>query len=39
VQGNASACIQNLNLRPTVVLPQAAAQAKPVFPTPASRKA
>jgi branched-chain amino acid transport system substrate-binding protein len=38
VQGNASACIQNLNLRPTVVLPEASAQAKPVFPTPGSRK-
>jgi branched-chain amino acid transport system substrate-binding protein len=39
VQGNASACIQNLNLRPTVVLPQASAQSKPVFPTPGYRKA
>src|SRR5262245_687071 len=39
VQGNASACIQNLNLKPTVVLPAASAQAKPVFPTPGSRKA
>ena len=39
VQGNASACIQNLNLKPTVVLPEGSAQAKPVFPTPGSRKA
>jgi branched-chain amino acid transport system substrate-binding protein len=39
VQGNASACIQNLNLKPTVVLPEASAQTKPVFPTPGSRKA
>jgi len=39
VQGNASACIQNLNLKPTVVLPEASAQAKPVFPVPGSRKA
>jgi branched-chain amino acid transport system substrate-binding protein len=38
VQGNASACIQNLNMKPTVVLPQASAQAKPVFPVPGSRK-
>jgi branched-chain amino acid transport system substrate-binding protein len=37
VQGNASACIQNLNLKPTVVLPAASAQAKPVFPVPGSR--
>ncbi|MBI2753122.1 MAG: ABC transporter substrate-binding protein [Betaproteobacteria bacterium] len=34
VVGNASATIQNLNLRPTVVLPAAAAEAKPVFPMP-----
>lgn len=34
VEGIASACVQNLNLRPTVVLPQAAAEAKPVFPVP-----
>jgi branched-chain amino acid transport system substrate-binding protein len=39
VQGNASAGIQNLNLRPTVILPEASAQAKPVFPSPGSRKA
>ena len=30
----ASACIQNLNLRPTVVLPAASAEHKPVFPMP-----
>ncbi|MCS6945439.1 MAG: hypothetical protein RMK97_08535, partial [Sutterellaceae bacterium] len=39
VQGNASACIQNLNLKPTVVLPAAAAQAKPVFPVPDYKRA
>jgi branched-chain amino acid transport system substrate-binding protein len=39
VQGNASACIQNLNLKPTVVLPAAAAQAKPVFPVPEYKRA
>ena len=38
VQGNASACIQNLNMKPTVVLPLASAQAKPVFPVPGARK-
>jgi len=30
----ASACIQNRNLRPTVVLPRASAEAAPVFPVP-----
>ncbi|MBW6493835.1 MAG: ABC transporter substrate-binding protein [Burkholderiaceae bacterium] len=30
-----SACIQNRNLRPTVVLPAASAEMKPVFPMPA----
>jgi branched-chain amino acid transport system substrate-binding protein len=30
----ASACIQNRGLRPTVVLPAASAEAKPVFPVP-----
>ncbi|HET6598869.1 MAG TPA: ABC transporter substrate-binding protein [Burkholderiaceae bacterium] len=30
----ASACIQNLNRRPTVVLPAASAEHKPVFPMP-----
>jgi branched-chain amino acid transport system substrate-binding protein len=34
VEGIGSAAIQNLNLRPTVVLPAAAAEAKPVFPVP-----
>ena len=34
VEGNASACIQNLNMRPNVVLPSSAAEAKPVFPVP-----
>ncbi len=31
----ASACIQNRNLRPTVVLPSAAGEMAPVFPVPA----
>lgn len=30
----ASACIQNRNLRPTVVLPKASAETAPVFPVP-----
>jgi len=34
VEGIGSACVQNLNLVPTVVLPAAAATAKPVFPWP-----
>ena len=34
VEGIGSACVQNLNLTPTVVLPAAAATAKPVFPMP-----
>jgi branched-chain amino acid transport system substrate-binding protein len=34
VEGIGSACVQNLNLTPTVVLPTAAATAKPVFPVP-----
>ena len=38
VEGNASACIQNLNLTPTVVLPALAATAKPVFPVPDYKK-
>jgi len=38
VEGNASACIQNLNLTPTVVLPASAATAKPVFPVPEYKK-
>jgi branched-chain amino acid transport system substrate-binding protein len=38
VEGNASACIQNLNLMPTLVLPATAATAKPVFPVPDYKK-
>jgi branched-chain amino acid transport system substrate-binding protein len=34
VEGIGSACIQNLNLNPTVVLPADAATARPVFPAP-----
>jgi branched-chain amino acid transport system substrate-binding protein len=34
VEGIGSACVQNLNQVPTVVLPAAAAEAKPVFPVP-----
>jgi branched-chain amino acid transport system substrate-binding protein len=34
VEGIGSACIQNLNLSPTVVLPADAATASPVFPAP-----
>ena len=39
VEGIGSACVQNLNLMPTVVLPQSAAKAKPVFPAPYYKKA
>src|SRR5262252_2470696 len=39
VEGIGSACVQNLNLLPTVVLPQAAATAKPIFPAPFFKKA
>jgi branched-chain amino acid transport system substrate-binding protein len=39
VEGLASACIQNLNMRPAVVLPTEAAEAKPVFPMPGYKKA
>jgi branched-chain amino acid transport system substrate-binding protein len=39
VEGIGSACVQNLNLTPTVVLPANAATAKPVFPTPGYKKA
>jgi len=39
VQGNLSACAQNLNGEPRVVLPESAAQAKPVFPVPDYKKA
>lgn len=38
VDGNASACIQNLNLKPTVVLPTGAAETRPVFPVPGYKK-
>jgi branched-chain amino acid transport system substrate-binding protein len=34
VEGIGSACVQNLNMTPTVVLPASAATAKPVFPAP-----
>jgi len=34
VEGIGSACVQNLNLKPTVVLPASAAETKPVFPMP-----
>jgi len=34
VEGIGSACVQNLNQIPTVVLPAVAAEAKPVFPMP-----
>jgi len=39
VEGIGSACVQNLNLLPTVVLPAAAATAKPVFPAPDYKRA
>ena len=32
VEGNLSACIQNQGQKPVVVLPVAAAEAKPIFP-------
>ena len=38
VEGIGSACVQNLQLLPTVVLPQSAATAKPVFPAPYFKK-
>ena len=38
VEGIGSACVQNLNLLPTVVLPASAAKAKPVFPAPYYKK-
>ena len=34
VDGNLSACVQNLGGTPKVVLPESAAEAKPVFPMP-----
>ena len=39
VEGIGSACVQNMNGIPTVVLPAAAAAAKPVFPMPGYKKA
>ena len=39
VEGIQSACIQNFNLKPTVVLPANAAEAKPAFPVPGYKKA
>ena len=39
VEGIGSACLQNLNQVPTVVLPASAATAKPVFPMPGYKKA
>ncbi len=39
VEGNLSACIQNLNMKPAVVLPAETAEAKPVFPVPDYRRA
>jgi branched-chain amino acid transport system substrate-binding protein len=39
VEGNLSAAIQNLNMKPTVVLPPSAAEAKPVFPVPEYKRA
>jgi branched-chain amino acid transport system substrate-binding protein len=39
VEGIGSACVQNLKMLPTVVLPTAAATAKPVFPVPGYKKA
>jgi len=38
VEGNRSACIQNQGQKPLVVLPAAAAEAKPVFPWGAYKK-
>jgi branched-chain amino acid transport system substrate-binding protein len=39
VEGIGSACVQNRNLIPTVVLPTSAATAKPIFPAPDYKKA
>jgi branched-chain amino acid transport system substrate-binding protein len=38
VEGIGSACVQNLKLLPTVVLPKGAATSKPVFPVPGYKK-
>ena len=39
VEGNLSACVQNLNGEPRVVLPDGAAEAKAIFPVPDYKKA
>ena len=39
VEGNRRPAIQNFNGKPTVVLPAASAEAKPVFPAPDYKKA
>jgi branched-chain amino acid transport system substrate-binding protein len=39
VEGNLSACIQNQGQKPVVVLPTASAEAKPIFPWAAFKKA
>ncbi|HKY07379.1 MAG TPA: ABC transporter substrate-binding protein, partial [Candidatus Binatia bacterium] len=39
IEGNLSACIQNQGQKPVLVLPAAAAEAKPVFPWHAYKKA
>jgi branched-chain amino acid transport system substrate-binding protein len=39
VEGIGSACVQNLHMLPTVVLPQSAATTKPIFPAPYYKKA
>ena len=39
VEGIGSACVQNLHMLPSVVLPKDAASAKPVFPVPGYKKA
>jgi branched-chain amino acid transport system substrate-binding protein len=38
VEGNLSAAVQNLNMRPTVVLPVENAEANPVFPWPSYKR-
>jgi len=39
VVGNGSGCLQNLSLKPTLVLPTNAAETKPVFPWPEFKRA
>ena len=39
VEGNLSAAIQNIGMKPTVVLPASAAETAPIFPVPEYRKA